>query len=438
MDDVRDEEEAERLVLELITQNAESLLRVARRYSYCADDAQDAYQRAMEILMRHARRLDRARAAGWLHTVVKHEALAVRAQRSRSVGSEEVDFDRVENRTTPSPEDRVLSLERVAQTAEALQRVKANEAKAMWLKASGDSYAEISERTGWTYTKVNRCLAEGRRSFLERFAGIESGEECRRWEPVLSAIVDGEADAEAVMEARLHLRHCPACRATMRQLRLANRTLAVLLPAAGSGAALAGPSAAGEHAAGVLVRVYEWIVTGFGDRAATGVLRAQAVVDAATSHKLAAVAASAAAMAGGGVAVERAVTTDRPGIARAADSTSPPPSAATAAAATSTTVVRPPLRTEPTMTPARSTTTPRTGRTAGATNQAGSDASSAQTELLVDPVESQAADPPPTPGTTTPPAPPSPSPSPSPASTPPLPPKSQQPTAHDEFGFESK
>jgi hypothetical protein len=63
-------EEAERLVLDLVTRHAESLLRVARRYSYCADDAQDAYQRAMEILLRHAHRHDPERAGGRLHTVV--------------------------------------------------------------------------------------------------------------------------------------------------------------------------------------------------------------------------------------------------------------------------------------------------------------------------------------------------------------------------------
>ena len=36
----------------------------------------------------------------------------------------------------------------------------------------GYSYAEIQELTGWTYTKVNRCMAEGRKSFLENFARI--------------------------------------------------------------------------------------------------------------------------------------------------------------------------------------------------------------------------------------------------------------------------
>src|SRR5918912_1300881 len=92
----RSEAEAQDLVLALIAAHADSLLRMARRYSLCADDAQDAYQRGLEILVRHARRLDAERAGGWLHTVVKHEALAINKARSRIVGGEEVDLDAME------------------------------------------------------------------------------------------------------------------------------------------------------------------------------------------------------------------------------------------------------------------------------------------------------------------------------------------------------
>src|SRR5688572_20084480 len=45
--------EAGDLVLATISRHARSLLAVARRYSLCADDAQDAYQRALEIFLRH-------------------------------------------------------------------------------------------------------------------------------------------------------------------------------------------------------------------------------------------------------------------------------------------------------------------------------------------------------------------------------------------------
>src|SRR3954451_6621271 len=86
---LRSGEEADRLVLELASRHADSLLAVARRHSLCPDDAQDAYQRAMEILLRHARRLEADGAPKWAHTVVKHEAMRLRAARCRTVAGEE-------------------------------------------------------------------------------------------------------------------------------------------------------------------------------------------------------------------------------------------------------------------------------------------------------------------------------------------------------------
>jgi RNA polymerase sigma factor (sigma-70 family) len=148
-----DRERAEELVLRLIGSQADSLLRVARRYSLCADDAHDAYQRALEILMRHAARLDPDRAAGWLHTVVKHEAMAINRSRRRIVGLAEPDLDALEARTSASPEERVIASDRVARSAEALHGLKPQEVRALWLKALGHSYQQICEATGWSYTK---------------------------------------------------------------------------------------------------------------------------------------------------------------------------------------------------------------------------------------------------------------------------------------------
>ena len=84
---------AEELILRTIAAHAESLLRTARRHSICADDAQDAYQRAIEIFMAHAQRLDAGRAAGWLHVVVKREAQAIRRSRQKLLLASEVDLD---------------------------------------------------------------------------------------------------------------------------------------------------------------------------------------------------------------------------------------------------------------------------------------------------------------------------------------------------------
>jgi RNA polymerase sigma factor (sigma-70 family) len=147
-------QEAERLVVKTIAAHAPALLRTAGRHSLCYDDAQDAYQRALEIFLRHAPRLDSDHAKSWLHTVVKHEAMAVRKARQQFVASEEVDFDGFEDRHVSSPEDQVIAFEEIARSAEALQRLKPQEVHALWLQIQGLSYQEIADATGWTYTKV--------------------------------------------------------------------------------------------------------------------------------------------------------------------------------------------------------------------------------------------------------------------------------------------
>ena len=301
-------QQAEELVIAVITRHADAVLRTARRHSLCADDAQDAYQRALEILLRHAHRLDPERAGSWLHTVVKHEAMAVRRSRSRLVGIEDMDLDALEADTTSTPEERALQFEHTMRSAEALKRLKPQEVRALWLKAAGHSYRDICEVTGWTYTKVNRCLTEGRRSFLERYAGIEAGEECARWQPVLSAMVDGEATGDQLVELRPHLRNCGTCRATLRALHTTGTPLGALFPPA----PLALSAADLEHAGGFLTRLYETVSMTFQERTASTILRAQAVIETATAHKAAAVAASAVAVAGGGLAVDEATRVAKP------------------------------------------------------------------------------------------------------------------------------
>ena len=81
---------AEEAVLRLLQEHAAELLRFAHRFSLCTDDAHDAYQRAVEILVRRMRTAPPEHPLNWLRTVLKHEAIAVRAQREQIVGREEV------------------------------------------------------------------------------------------------------------------------------------------------------------------------------------------------------------------------------------------------------------------------------------------------------------------------------------------------------------
>src|SRR3954466_953795 len=201
----------------IVTRHGELLKRVARSYSLCADDAQDAVRRAREIYMRRVSSLDPATELAWLKVVVKHEALAVRRGRA-GVAGEELDLDAVPALAQRTVEERLESNERVERSAEVMRRLKRDEARALMLKAEGLSYNEIGERLGWTYTKVNRCITEGRRRFMKLYAELETGAECERLAPVVAALGAGTATPEALLELRPHLRNCPGCRATVRAL----------------------------------------------------------------------------------------------------------------------------------------------------------------------------------------------------------------------------
>ena len=72
-------EEVFAAAVELATSGAGAFRRTARRYSICAADADDAYQRSLEILLTKAPTADRSELRPWLHTVIKHEALAAAA-----------------------------------------------------------------------------------------------------------------------------------------------------------------------------------------------------------------------------------------------------------------------------------------------------------------------------------------------------------------------
>jgi DNA-directed RNA polymerase specialized sigma24 family protein len=113
-----------------------------------------------------------------MQVVTRREALAVARVRRRR-------FDRSDRRDrhpnavlsgdpddlpapTPGPQAAIEARERVAEAAAGLAALKPQERRALALQGAGCSYAEIQSITGWTYTKVNRCLAEGRAALRER------------------------------------------------------------------------------------------------------------------------------------------------------------------------------------------------------------------------------------------------------------------------------
>jgi len=285
--------EIDAVALRLLSRHGAQILATARRYAATPEDAEDAYQRGVEILLTKAPSTCEQELIPWLKTVVKHEAFALRRQRERH--SPVTDDGELRDRPAPAAvtHEQAERLERLRQGAEALGQLKPHEIRALLLKAEGFSYREICAITGWSYTKVNRLLTEGRRAFLRRVSGIQRGAECKRLEPLLSALADGEASPEELARLRPHMRTCLSCRAALREFRAAPRRVASAMPPALLAADTSPIRSLLESALGAA----QHKAAAVGDRL-------HAAAELATGQKLAAVAASAAALAGGGTAVD--------------------------------------------------------------------------------------------------------------------------------------
>ena len=205
-------------VAAIVARHGDVLLRVARQYALCADDAHDAVQRALEIYMRRVESLDPATELAWLKVVVKHESLAVRRSRA-GVASEDVDLDAV-------PADGPA----LGRGALRVQRAR---------RTLGRGHAAPEARRG------TRADAQGRGPLLQRDrraprVDVHEGQPLHhRGSSPLPAPLRGARDrassasasplrsrpsrratasSEAMLELRPHLRNCAGCRATVRAL----------------------------------------------------------------------------------------------------------------------------------------------------------------------------------------------------------------------------
>jgi RNA polymerase sigma-70 factor (ECF subfamily) len=219
----------------LVDLHGGEILRTTRRLSACAADAEDAYQNTLEKLMTRPPAIDADDLAGWLTVVARNEALMIR-RRHKHVDTGAFDELAAQwEADTDLPDERIVDNEVLGQRREALRKLTPDQLRCLLLKADGMSYREISQLTGITYASVNRYLTEGRRACRTMLGRIESGEECRRLEPSLSAVADGIADARTMQAVEVHLDHCMLCRATLADFRATPSKLAALLPVASDG-----------------------------------------------------------------------------------------------------------------------------------------------------------------------------------------------------------
>lgn len=209
----------------LIEEYGALMLATARRWSATDQDAEDAFQRAAEQALRKRPTGTPDELRAWLRTTVKNEALAIVRYRRRTVSggaAESLSGRRLFSPQSPPETDVVAEQrERLRLGSQALRRLKPQEIRALQLRAEGYSYKDIADVTGWSATKVNRCVAEGRRAFEQAMEGIESGVECARLADGLAALADGDSAGEQAAAARSHLATCLACRARLRRHRSA-------------------------------------------------------------------------------------------------------------------------------------------------------------------------------------------------------------------------
>lgn len=220
----------------LVRKYGRSWLASARRHSAGTADADDAYQRGLEILLTKGPDLPDEELAAWTHTVIRNEALGIHRSRRREIDKELDEIGSEWASETSAPDEKFLNDEQLGQRREALRRITANQARCLLLRADGYGYPEICEITGFSYTKVNRYLSDGRRALKIHVGLIESGAECARLDPMLSLVADGEADPSVRREIDGHLANCLACRSTLREYMVAPNEVMAAFPLALLGA----------------------------------------------------------------------------------------------------------------------------------------------------------------------------------------------------------
>ena len=152
------------------------LLRIATRHAPNHADAEEAVTEAFASFIRAYDPDSEAPPLAWLTTAAKRNCWAAyRAQHlDRSAGQETATDSEGRGFSAESIPSGDTSpeqlLERVQETRARLAELKPAERRTLSLIAAGYSYAEVGEITGFSYTKINRCAAEGRERLREQAA----------------------------------------------------------------------------------------------------------------------------------------------------------------------------------------------------------------------------------------------------------------------------
>ena len=164
---------------QLLRAERRHLMHQARFHSRRIEDAEDALSDACVQFLRFYDGPAGIQALRWMLLVTKRCAWAIRRKAVTRESRHHISVPDREDELAEAmvPDDRYGTaelIERVEETARVLsliEQLKPDERTALILFGLGCSYKEICELRGWSNTKVNRCISEGRarvRELLER------------------------------------------------------------------------------------------------------------------------------------------------------------------------------------------------------------------------------------------------------------------------------
>ena len=221
---------------------APGLLRYAARFAPSLEDAEDAYQRGMEVALTKGPLGTQDEFIAWLHVVIRNEATTLARRRGRETPAGDDIEVAVDSRGHEAREPAAVAewRERYRTLQDAMTSLNEAERVCLLLRTAGVSRAEIGSMTGYTDRKVERSIVRARKRLHAWHLDLAKGEKCQKVQDALERVADREADDRERRMVSRHVRHCGACRATLRSRRETNAGITVLVPVAVVGAAAAG------------------------------------------------------------------------------------------------------------------------------------------------------------------------------------------------------
>ncbi len=211
---------------------APGLIRFAARYTRSLEDAEDAYQRGMEIALTSAPVTDADQLVAWLHKIIRREAAVIARVRQREEPIPHEDLDAITAQAEqPAGPDAVAEWrERYRGQQDAWSGLTDAQKVCLLLRSKGVSRAEIQVLTGFSERKVHRSITEGRARLTAWEVRMAAGDECGPIAALIDRAIDGSASRRDRRILSRHIGHCPACRASYRGRRDQVRLLGSLVP----------------------------------------------------------------------------------------------------------------------------------------------------------------------------------------------------------------